>query len=112
MRDSDVYREIDHMTENIKAASNIHAGDGGYSVGNEEDHRKFVDLRNRSLMRWVDPPEGWRYGFPKIYHPINDGDLIPWILKCGYPEAVMKSYGDYFYIRQWNVDNLNEKENE
>lgn len=28
------------------------------------------DLSMQSM--WVDPPEGWRYGFPAIYDPASD----------------------------------------
>jgi hypothetical protein len=53
---------------------------------------------------WVDPPSGWKYGFPKIYDPDADGDLVEWIAKCGYPEAERKSYGQYFHIRMWPAE--------
>lgn len=33
----------------IKAGAEIHAGDGGYSVGNQEDYEAFVSIRNKSL---------------------------------------------------------------
>lgn len=29
--------------------ADIHAGDGGYSIGNREDYEKFVKVRNQSL---------------------------------------------------------------
>ena len=37
------------MNENIKIGSDIHAGDGGYSIGNKEDYEAFVKVRNQSL---------------------------------------------------------------
>ena len=37
------------MNENIKAGANIHAGDGGYSIGTKEKHDEFVKGRNQSL---------------------------------------------------------------
>ena len=39
------------MNENIKAGSDIHAGDGGYSLGTQEAHDEFVKGRNKSLVR-------------------------------------------------------------
>jgi hypothetical protein len=37
------------MNENIKAGSDIHAGDGGYSLGTQEKYDEFVKGRNQSL---------------------------------------------------------------
>lgn len=33
----------------------------------------------------IDPPSGWRYGFPKEYIATRDGDLGQFILDAGYP---------------------------
>lgn len=53
---------------------------------------------------WVDPPSGWKYGFPRIYDPKSDGDVMEWIIKCGYPRKEVESYGEHFYTRQWYAD--------
>lgn len=37
------------MNDNIKAGSDIHAGDGGYSEGTQEAYEEFVKVRNQSL---------------------------------------------------------------
>jgi hypothetical protein len=37
------------MNDNIKAGSDIHAGDGGYSIGTQEKYDEFVKGRNQSL---------------------------------------------------------------
>lgn len=34
--------------------------------------------------RWVDPPSGWKYGFPKIWD--GTGDLREWLVAEGYPQ--------------------------
>ena len=39
----------------------------------------------------IDPPEGWRYGFPKPVHEEfhmlgNDFDLGRWLINEGYPK--------------------------
>ncbi len=39
------------MNDNIKAGSDIHAGDGGYSEGTQEEYEKFVKVRNQSLIK-------------------------------------------------------------
>jgi hypothetical protein len=37
---------------------------------------------------WVDPPSGWRYGFPRLYDPATDGPMRAWLVKHGYPKAL------------------------
>ena len=49
-------------------------------------------------MIWVDPAEGWKYGFPRIYNEETDGDIREWLLKCGYPERLLD-----FPIRSWEA---------
>jgi hypothetical protein len=53
---------------------------------------------------WVDPPQGWKYGFPLIYDPDKDGNIMEWMIQCGYPKERMDSYGDHFYSRHWPAD--------
>lgn len=47
---------------------------------------------------WVDPAEGWKYGFPRIYNEETDGDIREWLLKCGYPETMLD-----FPMRCWEA---------
>ena len=37
------------MNDNIKAGAEIHAGDGGYSIGTKEKYDEFVKNRNRGM---------------------------------------------------------------
>jgi hypothetical protein len=52
---------------------------------------------------WVDPPSGWRYGFPKIHNSEVDGDIQEWIIREGYPESEIRKLGKYFYWRSWEA---------
>lgn len=47
---------------------------------------------------WVDVPSGWRYGFPKLYDPSNDGELTAWIYRNGYPKD-----REIHYHRMWEA---------
>jgi hypothetical protein len=51
---------------------------------------------------WIDPPSGWRYGFPKIWDPQQEPDLQVWLIQSGYPEHEVK-FGLQYY-RQWVAD--------
>ena len=39
------------MNNNIKTGADIHAGDGGYSIGTEEKYNEFAKGRNQSMGR-------------------------------------------------------------
>ena len=38
-------------------------------------------------MMLVDPPSGWKYGFPRNYNSKTDGDLGEFLVKHGYPRG-------------------------
>lgn len=58
----------------------------------------------KKVKRWVDVPGGWRSGWPKLYDPDKDGQLIDWIRSNGYNEEI-------HWVRQWN-HNDEEKQDE
>ena len=47
---------------------------------------------------YIDPPEGWKYGFPKAL-PTGEPDILAWLITEGYPQSVMDRYGDAFTYR-------------
>lgn len=57
-------------------------------------------LTNNKVL-WIDPPEGWRYGFPRaVPEGIEDG-IHEWMIKVGYPKEKMEAYGESFYCGMW-----------
>jgi hypothetical protein len=65
---------------------------------------KLDDLSIKSNKIWVDPPEGWKYGFPAIYDPEKDGQMSEWIVRKGYPLLTIKEYGEQWMVRCWPAD--------
>lgn len=57
-------------------------------------------------MLMIDPPEGWKYGFPKAI-PEDEKDVTKWLIKNGYPEHVVKEYGDNFFYRVLTIPDEN-----
>jgi hypothetical protein len=51
---------------------------------------------------WVDPPSGWRYGFPKIWNSLEQPNLRDFLIENGYP--VNEVPFALNYIRMWNVE--------
>jgi hypothetical protein len=65
---------------------------------------KSEDLSIKSNKIWVDPPEGWKYGFPAIYDPDKDGQLSDWVVRKGYPLLTIKEYGESWAVRCWPAE--------
>jgi len=53
--------------------------------------------------KMIDPPSGWKYGFPKEI-PEHVDNTVQWLIDNGYPEAEIKRLGDSFYVRGWWED--------
>jgi hypothetical protein len=56
------------------------------------------------MKKMIDPPAGWKYGFPRAI-PDDVTDVMKWLLECGYPQKEIDSCGKHFYTRQWMVEN-------
>lgn len=54
-------------------------------------------------VTWIDPPEGWRYGFPRPYDPAPGETFDEWFLRMGYPKA--KLHLARGYSRYWKAPN-------
>ena len=50
------------------------------------------------MMTLIDPPSGWKYGFPK---PIPDEveNVLEWLVGEGYPQSEIDACGKHFYCR-------------
>ena len=51
----------------------------------------------------IDPPSGWKYGFPKEL-PRDVNNVNEWLVANGYPQKEIDACGDYFYVRQWQEE--------
>lgn len=40
----------------------------------------------------IDPPSGWRYGFPKRLPDPSPTDVVQWLIDNGYPEALVNQF--------------------
>jgi len=57
----------------------------------------------RMRIKMIDPPSGWRYGFPK---PLPEGieNVNKWLVENGYPQQEIDALGEYFYCRYWEEE--------
>lgn len=59
-------------------------------------------MNTKETFLTIDPPSGWKYGFPKAvtqeqYKEIKN--LKQWCIDNGYPKEEAHSYGNYFHIQ-------------
>ncbi len=56
----------------------------------------------------IDPPNGWRYGFPKMLPLIpkegKNFKLKKWLIDEGYPPHEIADAGINFQCRMWETD--------
>jgi len=60
----------------------------------------------------IDPPSGWRYGFPKCYNNSDNKPLEEWLLENGYPQHEIDNHGAKYTRFMGDYDelvNLNEE---
>ena len=49
----------------------------------------------------IDPPSGWKYGFPKPIPEDRRYDSLTWLVEQGYPQSEIDALGEHFYCRYW-----------
>lgn len=55
------------------------------------------------MKTMIDPPSGWRYGFPKQFpDEVKDEDLEKWVVENGYPQKLVDD-GMMKHCRFWEV---------
>ena len=62
--------------------------------------RKKVTDRKPELVTLIDPPSGWKYGFPKVLPDPRPADIEQWIRDEGYPQSEIDR-GMLNYVRCW-----------
>ena len=52
-------------------------------------------------VKMIDPPSGWKYGFPKALPDPEPVNIIEWLVENGYPREDIDRLGEYFFCRHW-----------
>jgi hypothetical protein len=55
----------------------------------------------------IDPPSGWKYGFPKVLPTDvkeHQNRTLEWLVENGYPQKEIEACGKYFHCRYWEID--------
>lgn len=59
-------------------------------------------MKRKVLM--IDPPSGWKYGFPKELTVDGTQTIIEWLIDNGYPKHEIERFGDHFPCRHWEEE--------
>jgi len=59
------------------------------------------------MVTYVDPPSGWKYGFPKVMPDDLPGNptFREWLVREGYPKELIEDFGDSFHCSYWEEEN-------
>ena len=52
-------------------------------------------------MRMIDPPSGWKYGFPKPFDPKPGQSTEDWLVENGYPPEEVAQWPNGVWYRTW-----------
>ena len=76
----------------------------GYKMKTPEEFfdkaRKIAKELDKPKRKMIDPPSGWKYGFPKEI-PEEVDNTRQWLLDNGYPQHEIDACGDSFFVRGW-----------
>ena len=58
------------------------------------------------MITIIDPPSGWKYGFPKPLPEDRIEDVLVWLVEQGYPQSEIDGLGENFTncCRYWEQD--------
>ena len=59
--------------------------------------------KNLEQIKMIDPPSGWRYGFPKQIPEVVT-NVNAWLIENGYPKEIINELGEYFHYRVFYVE--------
>jgi hypothetical protein len=65
--------------------------------------------KNLEQIKMIDPPSGWRYGFPKEIPEVVT-DVNAWLIENGYPKKFIDDLGEYFHYRIFYIHQTQVKE--
>lgn len=61
--------------------------------------RKAIKLGSYPVIKWIDPPNGYLFGFPLPYYTIfgdEPKDMEKWLIGKGYPKGIIADYQGTF----------------
>lgn len=66
----------------------------------------MTNIYDKPVM--IDPPNGYQYGFPKLYDKLKNPNFYEWIVSEGYPQEEIDRFEGQFYCRFWHPKDKDE----
>jgi hypothetical protein len=65
----------------------------------------------KNMITIIDPPSGWKYGFPKPIPKDRIEDVLVWLVEQGYPQSEIDGLGEIFTncCRYWEQEEQTNK---
>lgn len=90
-------KEYKEYYKNIYTNNYLHDNPNEFIGAPGTRNNNFVKPPSTGVM--VDPPSGWKYGFPKVApYPLPE-NMIEWVIEQGYPRAEVEGLGEHFYMQ-------------
>jgi hypothetical protein len=61
-------------------------------------------MSSKKTVMMIDPPSGWKYGFPMPLPDPRPENTLKWLVEQGYPQKEIDAYGEHFYSRYWETE--------
>jgi hypothetical protein len=65
---------------------------------------KTISKTVSKTVLMIDPPSGWKYGFPMPVPDPRPENMMDWLVEQGYPQKEIDACGQYFYCRYWETE--------
>jgi hypothetical protein len=81
----DLFEEAADEIERLRLSQRADFPEPENSAIEENTQQAAMVIPDRVL---VDPPQGWRYGFPKVWDRRENPDCREWLVENGYPRTL------------------------
>ena len=55
-------------------------------------------------VTFIDPPSGWKYGFPMAVPDPAPENMLEWLVSKGYPQWEIDKMKNHFYCNHWQEE--------
>jgi hypothetical protein len=63
-----------------------------------------MNKKEDTVMIMIDPPSGWKYGFPMVFDMEEGGDVNEWLVSKGYPQSLIDKFKGALPYRMWEQE--------
>ena len=64
----------------------------------------MMNKKRDAVMIMIDPPSGWKYGFPMVFDMKEGGNINEWLVSKGYPQSLIDEFKGVLPCRFWEQE--------